>query len=172
MRERREALTADERARAAGAASARLATLPELAGARLVAAFAPRGAEIAPRLEGKQVVFPRVSTGAPRLRFHAVAPADLRPGAFGVAEPDAAAPEVSAEDIDLFVVPGLAFDRRGQRLGYGGGFYDELIAHVRGAGRGRFVGVGYDFQLVERCPAGPEDAALDCVVTDAQVVRP
>jgi 5-formyltetrahydrofolate cyclo-ligase len=174
MRERREALGPDERARRSAEAAARLEALPEMAGARVVAAFAPKGSEIAPGFGSKDIVFPRATDGAPRLRFHRVpSAADLRPGAFGVNEPDAATPEVAADAIDVFVVPGLAFDHEGHRLGYGGGYYDELIAHVRSrAGRGLFVGLGFDFQLVERCPAGVGDAAVDLVVTDARVVRP
>jgi 5-formyltetrahydrofolate cyclo-ligase len=69
------------------------------------------------------------------------------------------------------ILPGLAFDRDGRRLGYGGGYYDEAVGRLRAAGRGFLVALGYDFQLVERCPAGDGDVTVDCVVTDAQVVR-
>ena len=61
--------------------------------------------------------------------------------------------------------------RQGRRLGYGGGYYDELAQRLRAHGRGFLVGLGYDFQLVERCPTGDGDVALDCIVTDARVVR-
>jgi 5-formyltetrahydrofolate cyclo-ligase len=174
MRARREALPQGERVRRSDAASSRLAGLEELGRATLVAAYAPTRAELVPRLDGRPLLYPRVTTQAPRLRFHRViGPAALRIGAFGVGEPDPGTPEVPAEEIDLFVVPGLAFDRAGQRLGYGGGYYDELIRHVRArGGRGLFVGLGFAFQLVERVPAGDGDARLDCVVTDAAVVRP
>lgn len=92
-------------------------------------------------------------------------------GAFGVQEPASSCPEISIADLDVVVMPGLAFDQRGARLGYGGGYYDEVAARVRAGGRGFLVGVGFDFQLLERCPAGEGDVHIDCVVTDAQVVR-
>jgi 5-formyltetrahydrofolate cyclo-ligase len=150
------------------------------------------------RLRGARVAFPRVvvapegvttpvaegvpatsargvdvrvgSGGRPRLRFHLAAPDQLRPGAFGIEEPPDTLPEVRASDVEVMIVPGLAFDERGRRLGFGGGNYDELLGTA--AGRPRFVvGFGYDFQVVEACPADGGDAAVDCVVTDARVIR-
>jgi|SRR5581483_5006757 len=189
MKQRREELPVAERARLSAAAAARLLDLPELAPGRAggktvsgYAALAARGElDVAPalaecRARGARVVLPRVSDGVPRLRFHdpdaalAVAPAPA-PGRFGVVEPDASAPEVAVEAIDIVILPGLAFDRAGNRLGYGGGYYDEAASRLRAAGRGFLVGLGYDFQLVDRCPAGEGDVAVDCVVTDGQVVR-
>jgi 5-formyltetrahydrofolate cyclo-ligase len=112
------------------------------------------------------VALPRVTAMSPRLRFHSPT-GPLRPGRYGILEPDPDAPEVPAEEVDVFLVPGLAFDEAGGRLGFGGGYYDELGATVRGL----LVGIGFDFQLVERCPTGDGDVAIDCVVTDARVVR-
>jgi 5-formyltetrahydrofolate cyclo-ligase len=121
------------------------------------------------------IVFPRVTNLDPRLRFHRVeGPHELVAGPMGLLEPADHCAEVSLDAIDVFVVPGLAFDRRGQRLGYGGGYYDEVAARVRARRDGRrafLVGVGFDFQMVDRCPAGERDVAIDCVVTDARVVR-
>lgn len=180
MTERRDALAPEERARCARAVAARLAGLDELGAARVVAGYVARGAELdpAPALEearrrGGTLAYPRVTEGTPRLTFHRIAAAaDLRPGRYGILEPDGACPEVPAEAIDLFVLPGLAFDPDGRRLGYGGGYFDELIAHLRPRGRGYFVGLAYDFQVVDRCPAGEGDHGVDCVVTDARVLRP
>jgi 5-formyltetrahydrofolate cyclo-ligase len=179
MTDRRAALSAEERARRSRAACGRLAALPELAAARAVAGFVATPAEIDPAealaevgRRGGTVAYPRVTTGVPRLRFHRVeAPTDLRPGAFGVLEPREDCPEVPPGDLDVIVVPGLVFDEAGRRLGYGGGYYDELGGLVRREGRALLIGLGYDFQLVDRCPAGEGDVALDGVVTDARVVR-
>jgi 5-formyltetrahydrofolate cyclo-ligase len=118
------------------------------------------------------VVYPRVTAGQPRLRFHWVAgPDDLQPGAYGILEPQEACPEVAAGDLDVILLPGLAFDPAGGRLGYGGGYYDEVGGLVRREGRALLVGVGYDFQVVDRCPAGEDDVGIDRVVTEARVVR-
>jgi 5-formyltetrahydrofolate cyclo-ligase len=179
MRARREGMSADERARAAVAVAARLASLPELAAARVVSGYLatrgeldPSAALAAAAARGAVVAYPRVSEERPRLRFHRVSSeADLRLGAFGILEPPPDAPELPLEALDLVLVPGLAFDGRGGRLGYGGGYYDEVAARLRAAGRGFLVGVGFDFQLIESCPAGEGDVAIDCVVTDARLCR-
>jgi 5-formyltetrahydrofolate cyclo-ligase len=95
-------------------------------------------------------------------------------GIFGLLEPAPDFPEFAAHEIDVFMVPGLAFDKRGARVGYGGGYYDELAAYVRAhpdATNARFVGYAFDFQLVEACPAGEWDVPLDAIVTDECVVR-
>lgn len=184
LRGRRQALDPATRAERSRAACARLRALSEFERAGTVAGFvalADRG-EIDPGgaldevwRRGGSVVLPRVTATAPRLRFHSVERgAALRPGGFGLREPDAGWPEVAAGDVDVFVVPGLAFDAGGGRLGYGRGYYDEIARTVRRSGRpGRplLVGFGYDFQVVDRVPVGPDDAPVDCVVTDARTMR-
>ncbi|MES1205834.1 MAG: 5-formyltetrahydrofolate cyclo-ligase [Pseudomonadota bacterium] len=181
MREKRSGLGAGERARASAAAVAQLAALPELRdavdGRGCIAAFVATQGEIDPaggldraRARGARVAFPRVSAASPRLRFHVAAPDDLRAGAFGIAEPPADSPELPPGEMDVMIVPGVAFDRSGRRLGFGGGFYDELLG-TPGARPPFVVGLGYDFQLVDACPAGERDARVDCLVTDARVIR-
>jgi len=174
----RGALTPEERADRSRAAATWLATLPELASARTVAGYLATRAELdpAPALaaverRGGTVVYPRVTDGQPRLRFHWVRSAtELRPGAYGILEPPEAAPEVAPGELDVILLPGLAFDPDGHRLGYGGGYYDEVGALVR-QGRVLLVGVGFDFQLIDRCPAADGDVNIDRVVTDARVVH-
>lgn len=206
VRATRDRLSAPEHARASQAAADRLLTVPEFLAARTLAAFAPArgeidvGAAVAARLgAGVRVVYPRVTADTSlRLKFHVVLhPGQLRPGAFGIPEPAADADEVAVDEIDVVLAPGLAFDPTGRRLGYGGGFYDEVAARLRekfsgsarglpvrlaggpglpagpaGPGaRGFLLGVGFDFQLFETIPAGEGDVSIDCVVTDARVVR-
>ncbi len=179
MRAARERVTAADRARMGLAAGETLMALPELVGAKIISAYVPTRGEldvsfvVAERaMAGTTVVYPRVEVGRRGLRFHAVVPeTPMTIGAFGILEPSADAPEIPAEEIDLIMVPGLAFDATGRRLGYGGGYYDELAARLRVSGRGFLVGIGYDFQLVDRCPSGEQDVALDGIVTDARVVR-
>jgi 5-formyltetrahydrofolate cyclo-ligase len=183
MRTRRERLDAAERVRASRAAAQLLAALPEFQAARVFSAFVPTRGEVdlseaivARTTSGAQLALPRVFPDPPRLRFFAVTPeTPLQPGTFGILEPPVGAPEVSAEELDVLLVPGLAFDLSLRRLGYGGGYYDETARRLRGAalnpGRGFLVGVGFDFQLIPNCPAGEADVAIDCVVTDARVVR-
>ena len=184
MTGRREELSAEQRAQSAQAATDRFLELPEVTAARVVAAFVSTRSEIDTsraveglRRRGVTVVLPRVSAELlpPRLRFHKVeGPSELVFGIFGLLEPGPGCPEIAPHDIDVFMVPGLAFDARGGRVGYGGGYYDELMAYVRAhpdGPSGFFVGFGYDFQLTESCPTGEWDVPIDCIVTDTRVIR-
>ena len=76
---------------------------------------------------------------------------DIVTGKFGVREPAAHCAEIPLEKFDLVLVPGMAFDLRGNRLGRGRGFYDRLLENISGVK----CGVGYDFQLLENIPAEP-----------------
>jgi 5-formyltetrahydrofolate cyclo-ligase len=182
MNDRRTQHPMPERQRAARAAARRLLDLPELqdlaARRGCLAGFVAVRAELDPaaaldeaRRRGARIAFPRVADDqTPRLRFHLAADGDLQPGRFGIPEPSPGLPEVAAGDIDLMLVPGLAFDAAGHRLGTGGGYYDEWLEQA-GASRPRVMGLAYDFQIVEACPTEPRDQAVDGVVTDARVLR-
>lgn len=183
MAVRRHRLSEAERVRLSNQASLRFLTFDELHKATVVAGFMATRSEIdtgpvlaALSRSGKDIVLPRISTtgAAPRLRFHRFDhPSQLLPGAFGVLEPGPETTEVSAQAIDLFIVPGLAFDRRGIRVGYGGGYYDECLKTVRMDPNSvaLFIGFAFDFQLLESCPAEEWDVPLDYVITDARIIR-
>jgi 5-formyltetrahydrofolate cyclo-ligase len=184
MAEQRDALDPATRATMVSRATERFLELPEVRNARVVAGFVSTRSEIDTeplldelRRRGTEVVLPRVSTGLipPRLRFHRVEKkSDLVFGIFGLLEPSVDCPEVPAHEVDVFMVPGLAFDPNGARVGYGGGYYDELAAYVRAhpdATSARFIGFAFDFQLVDTCPSGEWDVPLDCIVSDERVVR-
>lgn len=153
--------------------AAHLLDLPEVAEARTVALYAalPEEADPAaalPRLlaRGVRVVLPRVE-GA---ELDLVAVTDLvalRTGFRGIREPEGAA--VPVEDLDVVVVPGVAFDRRGGRLGQGGGHYDRLLARLPD----HTVRVGFclGVQLVDAVPRDPHDEPLDVLVTEEGAVR-
>lgn len=88
---------------------------------------------------------------------------DLAPGSFGVLEPKPAALRpVPVEELDLVLVPGLAFDRRGHRLGRGRGYFDRLLARLPDTAS--TIGVCFDFQLFDRLPTDPHDQAVGVVV--------
>lgn len=114
------------------------------------------GTEIAlPRIEGERMVFYRVTDPARELCM----------GQFGAREPFADdATRVRPEDAATILVPGLAFDETGGRLGRGGGFYDRFLA--TSASRARTLGVGFACQLVDRVPLEAHDIQLDAVVTE------
>ncbi len=103
------------------------------------------------------------------LRFREWRPgARMQPGPFGAQVPA----EGDWLEPDLLVVPLLAFDAAGRRLGYGGGFYDRTLARLRAAGPVTAVGFGYAAQEVDEVPADRTDQILDAVVTEAGVIRP
>ena len=114
---------------------------------------------------GCQIAFPRVAAKDQALEFHHVPDGDvLEPGSFGIPEPLAHWPRARP---GLLIVPLLAFDAQGHRLGYGGGFYDRTLALLKVPA----VGIAYAGQQVASLPHGPHDMALDMVVTEQGVRR-
>lgn len=103
-------------------------------------------------------VFPRVADHD--LTFHTGG--HLTPGAFGILEPAAGSPEVPVLEIDAFLCPGLAFDRRGGRLGRGRGFYDRLLARVRPDALK--LGICHTFQIVADTFPEPHDIPMDGLI--------
>lgn len=93
--------------------------------------------------------------------------ADIVTGKFGVREPGPGCAEVALEKFDLILVPGVAFDVRGNRLGRGLGFYDRLLQRISGVK----CGVCHDFQLQENIPTEPHDAKVTFVFTPSRCVR-
>lgn len=154
----------------------RVRALPEYAAARILSAFVGVGSEVTtlPLLEaalaaGKQVAVPWVDGDDLHL-FALSGLDDLAPAPFGLLEPrldrrHSAARVVKPSDVDLFVVPGLAFDRAGGRLGHGRGYYDRLLS--RAAGRASFSAVAFECQLIPEVPMSANDVRVHRVVTEA-----
>jgi 5-formyltetrahydrofolate cyclo-ligase len=163
-------------ARAAGlVAAAALLDAPEFRQARRVALFASLGDEPPTRplfetlrLKGVGILMPRVVPDD-RLEFLPVRHwAALRPGPLGVLEPPSGAvQELSFGDV--VVVPGLAFDRRGGRLGRGKGYYDRSFPS--GLGGPRLIGYAWACRIVAEVPMGPHDRRIDALVTEFGAMR-
>lgn len=95
---------------------------------------------------------------------------ELADGPFGTKEPKS---ELLHVMPDIILVPFLAFDERGHRLGYGGGYYDRTLAIYREKGHGfTSIGIGYEGQKQDKVPAGKYDQPLDIIVTEQKVYRP
>jgi 5-formyltetrahydrofolate cyclo-ligase len=165
------------RAAASRDVAARLAALPAWERAGTIALHAALGAEVGTdeiarraAAAGKRIAWPRLAAGGRAMEFAACGAAELVPGPSRALEPPASAPALPPEAIDLAVVPGVAFDDRGGRLGRGRGHYDATLALLRpGAAR---VGIAFDVQVVPAVPGEPHDVALDAVVTEKRVVGP
>lgn len=151
-----------------------LATLP-LEEKRVISAFWPLEGEIdtlpvmaALHEAGHTVVLPvMLGMGRP-LIFRQWAPGDkLVEAAFKTQEPSAEKPEW---DPEILLVPLLAYDLEGYRLGYGGGFYDRTLADLRADGGVLTAGIAFDGQGVDEVPHGIHDQSLDYIVTDRRVI--
>lgn len=89
----------------------------------------------------------------------------LEIGSFHIEEPTGNDP-VSIDEIELLIIPGVAFDRSGRRLGRGKGFYDRLLQ----GGSATKIGVGYEFQLVDELPSEPHDIPMDIIITEETTI--
>jgi 5-formyltetrahydrofolate cyclo-ligase len=119
--------------------------------------------------EQARLALPCVTGPDQPLVFRSFTPGDdLVRGAFGVSEPEPGAPEVKPA---LVLVPLLAFDDAGRRLGYGAGFYDRTIEALRALGPVTTVGLAYEAQRLKRVPTAGHDAPLDWIVTEAGAYR-
>jgi 5-formyltetrahydrofolate cyclo-ligase len=174
----REARDEWERRRAGAAACERLLALPEVAGARRIFTCLSFGSELDTwglverwLAEGREVYVPRADRATGLLHVYRY-PCALATLSFGLQQPKRAEPELAPEAIDstldVAIVLGVGFDRRGFRLGYGSGFFDRFLANRP------FPSVGLTFadQLVERLPAAPHDVPMRIVVSEIEVVRP
>ncbi len=128
-------------------------------GPGVVAIYHPMGSEIGVGL-ARPVAYPRVA--GVTLAFHLCSPRDLVAGFGGIAEPPATCPTV---EPDIVIVPLVAVDAVGNRIGQGAGHYDRTLADLRVRRRILAVGVGWDMQRVAAVPADPWDERLDALAT-------
>ena len=141
----------------------------------IIASYAAMDDEIGPaplvaslRTRGHTIALPVVAARATPLVFRAYRTGDaLGRGGMGMAEPLPDAPEV---EPDVLLVPMLAFDKRGYRLGYGGGYYDRTLQKLRAAKEIIAIGIAYAAQEVAEVPTHAGDARLDKIVTEIQVL--
>lgn len=157
----------------------RVHALPELAQSRTVCSYIGIGSEVATLplvaelLAGNHTVVVPVCRGDELALVSLVSVGELvSTGRFGLLEPPAKLAALPArtrpaDAIDLFLVPGVAFDREGNRLGYGRGYYDRLLAGARPDAA--LVGLAFECQLVPRIPREPHDVQVDRIVTEAAV---
>ena len=180
MLDRRAGVDAAQLAAASRRVWAALRALPEVTRARCVVGYLAFAGEVdvtgflaecAPA--GKSVLLPRFQRTEKRYEMVAVRDPgrDVEPGHYGILEPRAGLPSVAPETLlgrDLvWLVPGVAFDGAGNRLGRGKGYYDRLLTGVEGLR----IGVAHDWQVVAAVPSGPHDVRMNLVVSDRRVVR-
>lgn len=172
----RRALSHDSWQLSSRLAQLNLLTLGEYAGAECIALYAPAHNEIDTGLilaaafkAGKRVLYPAVC--GHKMVFRRVERVEeLRKGPFGILEPCPTGVDHQADEVDLIVVPGVAFDLSGHRIGYGKGFYDRFLHHP---GRtAHLIGLCHDFQLTDMAiPADGHDIPMEIIVSDKRIVR-
>ncbi|MBI3609109.1 MAG: 5-formyltetrahydrofolate cyclo-ligase [Nitrospirae bacterium] len=121
---------------------------------------------------GKRVSVPKMESTSRRLILSELKdPArELSPGPIGIPEPKSEAfRPVELDRMDLFVVPGVAFDQHGNRLGQGAGYYDRLLSSI--AGKIPIIGLAFELQLVDRIPTGDHDIKVNGIVTEKRVIE-
>jgi 5-formyltetrahydrofolate cyclo-ligase len=171
---RRDALPAADRVRAAEAIAARPFSVPVPPGT-IVSGFMPLKSEINPlplmrKLAGAgaRLALPAIDRRGMPLIMRAYAIGDaLAAGQWGIREPRPEAPEVAP---DILLVPLLAFDRSGNRIGYGAGYYDMTIAKFRAVKSVLAIGIAYAAQEIAAVPVTPRDARLDLVLTEQETI--
>lgn len=100
------------------------------------------------------------------LLWHVWQPGTLRSGKFGIQEPDADSPLIDPAQVDLVLVPCVMCDRRGYRLGYGGGFYDRMLSKPEWQGK-MTIGILFDFAVVDKFAIDPWDQPLNAICTES-----
>jgi 5-formyltetrahydrofolate cyclo-ligase len=171
---RRDALPPDVRQAAAETIAARTFPLSVSQG-MIVSGFMPLKSEINPlplmqKLagQGARLALPVVAgRGKPLIMRAWQFGAPLDRGQWGIREPKADAPEA---EPDILLVPLLAFDRHGHRIGYGAGYYDMTIAKFRASKSVTAVGIAFAAQEIAAVPATPRDARLDLVLTEREII--
>jgi len=170
----RDAIPAAERQAAAEAIAARPFPIDVPPGA-VVSGFFPLGSEISPmpllkRLadKGAKLALPVIAGRGKPLIMRAWDFGDaLDSGVWGLRQPKPEAPEVNP---DILLVPLLAFDRSGYRIGYGAGYYDMTIARLRGIKSITAIGIAFATQEIPKVPATDRDARLDLVLTEREII--
>ena len=171
---RRDALPAETRSAAAATIAARPFPLPVAAGA-IVSGFMPLGNEINPlpllralSERGAHLALPVVTARGRPLIMRAWKWGDpLASGVWGIREP---MPDAAIVEPDILLVPLLAFDRAGGRLGYGGGYYDLTLLQLRARKTVVAVGLTFAAQEIPAVPTTSRDAPLDLVLTEREVI--
>ncbi|MEW6418983.1 MAG: 5-formyltetrahydrofolate cyclo-ligase [Nitrospirota bacterium] len=120
---------------------------------------------------GKRVVLPKVQRKGNMIKLYEIADInELSPGYMGIPEPFFSNSRfLSLDELDLIVIPGVAFDYSGNRLGYGGGYYDMLLAQRQK--EMPIIALAYEEQLVDSIPVEEHDVKVDVIVTDKRIIR-
>ncbi len=175
---KRDGLSPEVRAEKDSRIKERLFSLPEFLAAKTVLLYSSFRSEVETRTlieeslkMGRRIVLPKVDREKHVLVLYDIKDTcELAEGHMGIHEPYPADERmVTLEDIDLAVIPGAGFDRSGNRLGYGAGYYDILLSKSKK--KTLVVALSYEEQIVDSIPAEAHDVTVDVIITDERVIR-
>lgn len=183
--EKRDSIPPELKVRKEAAIEKRLLALPEFMGAQGILLYVSFRSEVdtTKSLEyilkrGRKLILPRVDSRHRTLTLYKVKNmSELAPGYMGIPEPDVGADrEVSLKDIDLVIIPGAGFDLEGNRLGYGGGYYDRLLSYesrllAKVGHHITTVALAFEEQIGEEIPSEPHDIKVDIIITDKRKIN-
>jgi 5-formyltetrahydrofolate cyclo-ligase len=176
----REALSADERAAISRLITEHILAMPEYQNATTVLGYMHFGSEFISELwvrqalaDGKRLVLPRVNRHANELDLYRVddLASQLAAGSWGIAEPLVERCErlIDLNEVEFALLPGVAFARNGARLGYGGGYYDKLLARINP--HPVRVAAAFALQVVQNVPQETTDVEVEWLVTERETIR-
>lgn len=176
----REQLSPEKRTAHSAAITERLLQLPEYQQAGAVLGYMNFGAEFASELwirqalaDGKRLALPRVNHHTNQLDLYWVEDLEnqLATGLWGIREPvvERCVRLSTPNEVEFALLPGVAFTRRGERLGYGGGFYDKLLAHM--LDQPALVAAAFALQIVERIPQEATDVKIEWLITETDTLH-
>ncbi len=174
---RRDAMLPAARTIASHAIVEKVCALSQYRQANVVLIYMGFGSEIETQtllerilVDAKTVVLPRVDRTSQSLILHVVRNmSELVTSKWGIREPRSDAPSMPISAIEFVLMPGVAFDRSGNRLGYGRGYYDKLLSAASPA-LAR-VAAGFACQIVDAVPVGPDDERIDTIITDNEIIK-
>jgi 5-formyltetrahydrofolate cyclo-ligase len=155
----------------------RLLSLDEFRNAGIVFFFASFRTEVdtsemikSSLMSGKRVLLPRVDKDRHELLLYEIRDfRELTPGYLGIPEPPVSEKQMNINDADIVIIPGAGFDASGNRIGYGGGYYDRLLSGLQ---KGiPVIAPAYEEQIVDSIPSEPHDIKVQMIVTDRRLIR-
>lgn len=170
---RRNSQTVSDKEKKDRAIFERLVNLPQFKASSEFFTYLSHGGEVSTdelivRFFGKKkIVVPKIS-GDEICLYELHEATQFEKGRFGIREPKVCLPKKEIEHIDLMIIPGIAFDLSGYRIGFGGGYFDKLLAKVHC----NTIGLAYEFQIIDKVPTHSYDVPVSLIVTEKRVIGP
>jgi 5-formyltetrahydrofolate cyclo-ligase len=118
---------------------------------------------------GKTICVPKIESKQKGIEIFKIRDfTQLKKGYFDILEPDETCPAADSSEIDLILMPGVAFDKLGGRIGYGAGFYDRFLSNMKK--RADKIALAYDFQLLDSIPMDEHDVSIDGIITEKGII--